>query len=329
MAYNSIENSEISTDSPITTGLMTKIRDNNVAMKDGTGIDNDAILNRHLATNSVNQDSIAAGAVHQGELDTSTASGSTSITKQATGTVALTGGTYSWWTAGADGDTMWFGAGNTAAGTIGLYNNAGGIGSSSFYRDERYINASPPYDLGDGEIPLFIFAMIEPNSKIKSIEVAPDPTWAYHGETCIIPHRIDRKTGKKYRTVKACKSTGNFIKDERKANPKLWLDVLSERDAIIDREIEITTDFKNSDIDTHPHPWVYNSPDFFNGSTIVMLNPYGKPMEKLRQIYEAGGSREVMNLIMEGYVNISGSTLAGVTPEGVSLHDFGFKNAGA
>ena len=32
-------------------------------------------------------------------------------------------------------------------------------GDASFVR-QRYIQASPPYDLGDGEIPLFIFAII-------------------------------------------------------------------------------------------------------------------------------------------------------------------------
>ena len=53
-----------------------------------------------------------------------------------------------------------------------------------------YINSSPPYDLGDGEIPLFVYAIVEnATQNILDISASPDPIWAYNGPTNIIPSR--------------------------------------------------------------------------------------------------------------------------------------------
>ena len=60
--------------------------------------------------------------------------------------------------------------GNVSRFTIARPN---GGASETFYMHQRYVQASPPYDLGDGEIPLFVFALVRSNGEIEYIYCAP------------------------------------------------------------------------------------------------------------------------------------------------------------
>src|SRR5574341_2388283 len=155
----------------------------------------DWTLNEAYIDAAWTQAAIGSGAVGQAQLKTTTGSQSGNVNGSATAAITLTGRTYSLWQLGGDdpntgaaGPFAW-GSGNVSAGVLGIY-NTGSI-SSNWSLDERYVQASPPYNLGAGYIPLFVTAVVDGLGKLCAISVAPDPVWAYHGPTNICPERID------------------------------------------------------------------------------------------------------------------------------------------
>ena len=155
-----------------TINVSTSLSVNNVAaILDGSG--------------TVDQTNIASSAVGQGELKSTTGSGSKSIAAATNESYTLTGGTYSWFQLSGNGSNsiVYPGGTNQAAGTLGLYSSPG----ETMYIKERYIQASPPYGKDENEIwHLFLYALIQKGSgDIKGFSVAPDPIWAYHGPTDI------------------------------------------------------------------------------------------------------------------------------------------------
>jgi len=266
---------------------------------------------------SIQEGDLAAAAVDQSSLKTTTASGTTSVPSTGT-TVSLTGGTYSWWTgaggaaSGIDNFVVW-GNGDAAAGILGLVNaDVANDGESiDFYRDERYIQASPPYTHG----PLFVFLMLDASGNIVNIEVAPDPPWAYHGPTNITPEvTIDGKP---------CRRVALY-------DGKTMLEVLKERtllDAVLDgsevpvEELrEITLAYKDSDMNVVPHHWVYNRPEYFTGRTVVMLEPGTALMDKLYTILKESHAHDVRDLINASYLTFDNSPILLPTqPQGVQV----------
>jgi len=242
------------------------------------------------ALSSIAQGNISGGAVGQAQLKTATAAGSVLVgTGPGIGTYALVGGTYSFYTMSSDftiGQTTatCFAGGNTAAGVIGVANAS--TVNANFYFDERYIQACPPYDLGDGEIGLFIFAIMGSSGEIESFSVSPDPTWAYHGPTNIADAYY--RDGKGYREVRQVESdiyNGIYNISGIQKNTKKMLQYADRlmTDPIV--EMEITQKIKNRDKELHPHPWHRNDLD---GKTVVMLDPVSDLSHKLLALHCAG-----------------------------------------
>lgn len=359
--YTAIVGSEIDVDSPITESLMTRLRDNPIAITEGasgapniqtaalaalavteakiaagavtaskiavdavgtTKIINDAVTAAKIVAGAVGESEIASAAVHRAELATATASSTTAVSATSSATVALTGSTYAWWTASAVNDSIIFGGGDVAAGSIGVYNTDSV--ARGFYVDERYISASPPYDLGDGNIPVFIYAKIENGTgKLLGLSVADDPIWAYHGPTNIEAMRIDKKTRRKYRTEKVVKSTGDLLSVALK-NPVFLRDFLQRDIEVIEQEIEITKQFKNSDMNTHPHPWIYDQPGNYQVGLLSLLGPMA---ERLAEIGRQNGKAFVRQLI-ENEMLIDNQALNLRAPAGMAVYGLKFKNSG-
>lgn len=272
------------------------------------------------ASGSVDQAAIGASAVGQGELKRATASGSTSVISAGT-TVSLTGGSYSWWTGSAQtsADYIVFGNDNVGLGGIGL--KVIGSGSVTFYRDEGYIQASPPYDLGDGEIQQFIFLMIDNNTnEIINIEVGKDPTWAYHGPTNIVPDKTTN--GVKYK--KLLTYNGKTF-DELKGTPE-YIGVIKGDIQPDETFIEITQEYKNRDIDLCPNPWFYNNADYFSGRTVIMLDPFSAPIQRLTDLHDQIHAREVRDIIAGGYLTIDNTPSNRKGPAGLMIPKFRWKN---
>jgi len=79
-------------------------------------------------------------------------------------------------------------------------NSLGGSYAISYFADQVYINASPPYDMGDGQVHGFVFAQVEKGSgRVIALYSADVPPWVYNGPTDVRPHYVDSSTGKKYR----------------------------------------------------------------------------------------------------------------------------------
>lgn len=260
---------------------------------------------------------LAERCVTQAKLSTTTASGSTS-SSAFTISYTLVGGTYSWWTASLAGatssefDTGGFGGGNSAAGTISVVNISGG--SRTLHVDERYVQSSPPYDIGDGEIPLFCFLLMNQNGSIAAIQIAQDPPWAYHGPTNIAAQRWIN--GKPYRKYKRVGFGGELLSELLRGSDQVKISkYLRGELQIVEQEEEITQSLKNRDMSVVPHPFQNVSP----GQTVILMDPFwdDKLTSALLKIQQSVHAREVRNIFMENMLVIDNNGTKMRTPPGV------------
>ena len=252
------------------------------------------------------QAAMGAASIGQSQIKTATATGSVSGSGEAT--IALTGGDYSMWTAGStrvDGDPGW-GGGDTAAGTIGVDFNS--ISTETFYVDERYFQASPPYDLGDGDVPLFVYLLVNENGEIVGHTEALDPIWVNHGPTCCTPDFYETErgilVGKQYAYdyPVAIKTDREKAKWRRK-NPT--------------SKIAVNVD-KHADMDVFSHPFVKHDPN----CTAIMLDPVGGIIEDLRDAHDAG--EDMKDLILKG-IKVDNKPLKRCGPKSINIVRATFK----
>jgi hypothetical protein len=166
---------------------------------------------------------------------------------------------------------------------------------------QQYIQASPPYNLGNGDIPLFVFAWVDSLGNIKASYVAPEPPWAYNGPTDI---RADY-----YRDGKG------FQKPRLTQQQKLDLRDETKRDALLEalasaEDVEITHAVKNADMGLIPHPFLFNN---LAGTSVVLLDPVGAFCERLRILHRHG--EHIPSLL--NAVAIDNTPLSCNTPTGV------------
>lgn len=186
---------------------------------------------------------------------------------------------------------------------------SGGNAAGTTQLEEVYIQASPPYDLGDGEIPLFMFAVVNSSGEIEILTAAPEAPWHYNGPTNI---RADfYRNGKGYKRVKAIEAELGVknMRAQAKADPKgiarrLLIDPLVEA--------EVGQDIKNADMPLIPHPFRHVKTD---GKTIVMLDPVSDVTHELAALHSAG--EDVYGLIKTGAVVIDNTALNRAAPPGV------------
>ena len=263
---------------------------------------------------SITQTEIANAAVGQGELKTTTGD----ISDSSNGTLQVKtgpGGEYGFWPTikhntifssrfvvapaqhrDADAtpqDQV------TTIGDAFLQRFTMGVDTGTLTVRQRYVQASPPYFLGAIQIPTFIFALIEDGTgKILSMYQAADPPWANNGPTNIRPQRVD-KNGKAFKTIRTRKPLANA----------------DDLDIWTDTEIEITPDYKNSDMGLIPHPFIGND---LTGKTVVMVDPRMKLVERLDEMIEAGESP--LELFHNEDVRVGNTDILAVTrPSGVMV----------
>ena len=257
---------------------------------------------------------INAAAVAQSELKTTTGTVSAAPIVGAGTNLTLPGGEYGFYPRiRSSVSNTWrhqisFDTSNTSYVTNIYVENSGGTGPTA-YVIQRYIQASPPYDLGDGAIGLFVFAHLRPDGTIDAVYAAQDPPWALNGPTDITPSRIDKTTGRKYKLVPR-----GFGPDWR-ARFKTMTE--QQKAALIAKlragdmdELEITQEIKNKDMPLIPHPFVDGAGD----GTIVLIDPVGFA-DELAKCHERGV--DVNDLLHEGYVNIDNNPLSANAPPGV------------
>ena len=323
--YTDIPNGDVDSDSPITTSLITKLRDNPIAITEGSsgapqvqtaGIANDAVTAAKLASNAVVNASVASGAaiatsklandggitqgkmaidsVGQNQIRTANQIISSFPTSDG-GQFIATGGIY------VIGHTMDGGFVSGESNLLSRKAQNGTLlslwsweGGSAAPNDCRlyYINGSPPYDLGDGEIPLFLYARIANGTgEVQSINSAIDPIWAYNGPTDWASKRKGNKLELKdmslvRHTFEEAKALGGAAIQE-------YMQALREAPMI---EVDLTQEIKNADMNLIPSPW-----DDIPGATIVMLDPQSTLVRDLSEMHEAG---EKYSDIIRNYIEI-------------------------
>lgn len=187
-----------------------------------------------------------------------------------------------------------------------------------------YVQASPPYDLGDGEIPLFIFGLVDnATGKIESLSVSPEAPWHYNGKTNIQANRKDKVSGRSWRNC--CRTQLEKFENQvdvktllmNPATRQQGLDILADKKPY---EIEITQAVKQADMPDIPHTFGGD----LTGKTVVLLDPVSPIIEQLFHLYETG--EDVNELIHDGYLTYGNSQIARVTPKGVVCVDLAWKN---
>lgn len=181
-----------------------------------------------------------------------------------------------------------------------------------------YINSSPPYDLGDGEIPMFAYALIDnATSQILKLNIAPDAIWAYNGPTNVVPCKYDRKNKKAYRKMKDMSAYPMTYEQAQAAGVIAVKDYCQAfRDADWFEE-EITQAIKNADQDIVPHPWVGNQPSFFAGKTVVLLDPVSDDLWRLLEFMEH--KEADLSKLVKGYFDIGNTAITRKGPKGLMV----------
>lgn len=253
------------------------------------------------------------GAVGQAQLKTTSGSVSTS----STGTfLGMPGGEYAfalqlWHSGGGAQVANWYADGTsrvmtTTGATPARQIYLGTPGSPNANARERYVQASPPYDLGNGPVPLFMFAAVAAGGAIVHAYVAPDPPWANNGPTDI---RADYYAGGK-----------GYRWGRRAPPPRAWLDGTgAQREAYLaalsapPELIEITQALKQADMPLLPHPFLNADP--VDGG-IVLLDPVSPLCGQLLGLHEQG--ELVIDLLTQGYLRIDNEPLDASAPPGVT-----------
>ena len=316
-SFTTFADSAVDPDSPLDTALMTGLRDNDIHLEEWLGMDYAAAQNHDhdganskavvgVADGTITQPKIAGGAVGQAQLKTTTASGSLNLNNGVSGNYTLTGGAYSWWTAGSTG--QWdFENGDTAAGVLGVGNF--GAGNSTFYVDERYVQASPPWNLGNGDIALFIFGLMASDGTLRSVSVAPDPVWGNNGPTNIQPERWQGlRAFRRYPEIEGLAVQDAF---KNRAVLQRFLALQSPIDVFWR---EVTMSVKNADMPLFPHPWIGND---LTDLTPILIAPTSALIDRLALLHADQGAREIRRLIEAGYLDIGNTPLALNAPPGV------------
>jgi hypothetical protein len=276
----------------------------------------------------VDQAGLHLGAVGQAQLKT--AEGSVSWTTYG-GVRTLPGGAYGFWprmqflTGGGSGygytisvDLRTGLSGGIAVGSyIYAALTSGQWDDETLVAYQRYVQSSPPYDLGNGQVPLFVFALVERSTgRVLGTYVAEDPPWANNGPTDTRAHMTD-SSGRQWRYETPERDQAL----EQYRAGRLAPEELDAALAAQPRLVEVTQDLKQRDMTLIPHPF----PDLDPATqTVVLLDPVGQRAELLHRLARAG--EDVASLVSKELV-IEADPLDAITPPGVQAAGWRFKNS--
>lgn len=304
MAWTSIPSTDLDPESPLTTSLMNALYDNvAAAMNQDSGAP-------APATNFISSASqLQASVVHQSELSTGT--GATSTTSSLNFT--MTGGTYVFapqvrisatpYRATIYGIDSGYPPYNDTTSFLTQMFMQATLGGGTAYAQYRYINSSPPYDLGDGEIPVFIFAIIDnATQEVTAIGVSSDPPWVHNGPTKCVPDVYDKNgTGYVVRLDTSMIDRGLVGAEKAQAilaAPKLL--------------VPVTQEIKHADMEVVPHPFTGND---LQGKTVVIMDPVSDLALDLAELHQCGEC--VNDLFHDGYIIVGNESLGRRSPAAV------------
>jgi len=178
-------------------------------------------------------------------------------------------------------------------------------GTTTVYAQQSYIQASPPYDLGDGLIGQFIFAIINNTTgAIESVYSAPEAPWHNNGPTDIRADFYDA-SGRGWRWQDVRETTWE---------PDGMGDYTPRIQTVGREQIEITQAIKQADMPLIPHPFTGND---LTGKTVVILDPVADLTWQLADMHEQGVSPN--ELLHDDYLRIDNIALNRQGPPGVMV----------
>lgn len=176
--------------------------------------------------------------------------------------------------------------------------------SSTLALSQVYVTSSPPFDLGDGEVGGFFFALVDNAGNIVQSYLSDVPPWAYNGPTDIRASHICKITHKKYRMVVKNKSFEEIM-DGAPIKHKLE---------------EITHSIKNKDMALLPHPFL----EVQKGHKVVLFDPMDDKIRRMIEYQNLGGGAEIMEQITNMKFEVSDSCKR-KCPKGVHVHKLKYK----
>ena len=269
---------------------------------------------------------LTAAAIKQANLDTSTAT----VTQTGAGSAnfTLSGGEYGFYpqvirSTGSDNGEAQIGLTftNTAFVTnILLDSNISGNTSAR----QRFINASSPYDMGDGEIPLFIFLNIENGSgDIIGIYISEAAPWHYNGPTYIGADFYKNKKGFQRRKD----ISGLPLIESARNNPAIMIQYMNGLINAPFVDFEITQGIKNADMSLIPHPFLGGAWDGAGNprsTTPILLDPVSPLVLKLSEMAKQNIS-EITNMVVDGFIEFPAELPNRASPPGVMVHSIKMK----
>lgn len=272
-----------------------------------------SITTTMLADLAVTEAKLAASAVSQGKLKTALQQQSANPGANRVD-IAATGGTYTL-TRSLDvggGDVSLLAAA-TGSYTVTMgHNNTGTV----YYYQSRYIQASPPDNLGDGEFTGFVFIEMRPNGTIAAVDMADDSPWIYNGPNKLDPYtQFHNASGVRYRRVRQIIAEFGGVSAALASG--LTRAQIMDRlvtDSLVDEEI--TYAVKNRDMAFRPHP--FTKPAV--GNTIVMLDPFSQFFRQLRRLHHlVDPDFNATKMLMDGLITVGNTALVRVGPPGVMV----------
>ena len=299
-------------------------------------LENNSVTAPAIAAGAVGQSELASSVIGQGELITSTQNYSvlvtaTSLTLQAG--VVSSGGAY----------VLGFSVKHDSSGTVDVIGMMGRKSTSTSYQDyitmmasvasgsfisdilAKYITASPPYSFGAGDIPKFIFLLIDnATGDVVSTSSSIDPPWAHNGPTNIKPDYMN-KARDKFRFVHNTSDTFESVKDNmiRRENYLASLRDFRADPARNGILVPITREYKNADMNLIPHPYVGVQPP---DTTVVMLDPLSRTVQELADISASGES--ISFPLHHGKFVIGNTHMEMGGPQGLQIVSARWRNSG-
>jgi hypothetical protein len=261
---------------------------------------------------SVGQAEIDAGAIHQGEIDTSTSTNGLFVVGAAGGvgtedSVTIPGGSYSFSPqyqvlndTGVD-ERLFFGAGYEENGTQPLLTQASVksfatgtiVGGVNINAVNRFVNASAPWNIGDGgDIALFVYLRKDKDGVINGHSISPAPPWGYNGKTIVTPDFVDKRG--KFKRVKK----GFVAHPTQGGDLDEYLEWIGKNEFDDFEFKKIDQEMKNRDMPDIPQPFSR----LRDGETVVMIEPCCDVVDKLALMHEQGDS--VIDMFKDGFIEL-------------------------
>lgn len=175
------------------------------------------------------------------------------------------------------------------------------------FAQQVYVQASPPYDLGDGQVHGFIFALVDSGGNVIATYAADDPPWANNGPTDIRAHGYNAD-GSAYQMRRGTK----IKRSDLRSSPDLIKQYMAELSAAAPKKVKLTQAMKNADMELIPHPFIGND---MSGRTVVLLDACSDMVAELAALKSSGES--IGDLLHSEYIKISNEKLDRSGPAGV------------